>query len=83
MGTRAVQVFYLLGMEHLSLSPGTRGEGTVEERLEGVITLSGGLPVVLSKAKHYKHLLPTGDCLNTSKLRGISLSIDPEISRER
>ena len=39
--------------------------------------------MVLSKAKHYKHLLPTGDCLNTSKLRGISLSIDPEISRER
>ena len=38
-GSRAVQVFCLLGMEHLS-SGRRKGEGTEEE---GVITLGGGL----------------------------------------
>ena len=68
MGTRAVQVFCLLGMER-------RGE----VRDPGVITLCGG-PV---SVKHYKQIIPPGVCLNTSKMRGISLSIDPEILRER
>ena len=38
-GSRAAQVFCLLGMEHLS-SGRRKGEGTEEE---GVITLGGGL----------------------------------------
>ena len=58
------------------LSPGNGG-GEVRELCSPGSNNSLWWPHI--KSEHYKHILPTGDCLNTSKMRGISLSIDPEL----